>query len=102
MVSLEQFSSKIMLIRTQLELPRLPTPCSDSGMAGPLPDLSPMEHMWDQLKLQMSQCHSACDLEVAVQDLWVRLTQNNIRHLINSMSDRVAACIAAGGGPTRY
>ena len=97
MVSVEQFSSKIMLIRTQLELPRLPTPCSDSAMAGPLPDLSPIEHVWNQLKRQMPLYHYTRDLEVAVQDLWARLTQDNIRHLINSMSDHVAACIAAGG-----
>ena len=91
-----------MLIRTQQELPRLPTPCSNSAMAGPLPDLSPMEHVWDQLKCQMSLCHSARDLEVAVQDLWSHRPQDNIRRLINSMPHHVAACIAAGGGPTRY
>ncbi|GFV54867.1 transposable element Tcb2 transposase [Trichonephila clavipes] len=38
---------------------------------------------------------------VAVQDLWAHLPQDNIRCLINSMPGRVAACIAAGGGPTR-
>ncbi|GFW80599.1 transposable element Tc1 transposase [Trichonephila clavipes] len=37
------------------------------------------------------------DLELAVQDLWAHLPQDNIRCLINSMPDRVAACIAAGG-----
>ncbi|GFW05885.1 transposable element Tcb2 transposase [Trichonephila clavipes] len=66
------------------------------------PDLSPLEHVWDQLKQQMSSCHSVNDLELAVQDLWAHLPQDNIRCLINSMPDRVAACIAAGGGPTRY
>ncbi|GFV17675.1 transposable element Tc1 transposase [Trichonephila clavipes] len=66
------------------------------------PDLSPVEHVWDQLKLQMPSCHSVHDLELAVQDLWAHLPQDNIRCLINSMPDRVAACIAAGGGPTRY
>ncbi|GFY03770.1 transposable element Tc1 transposase [Trichonephila clavipes] len=40
--------------------------------------------------------------QLAVQDLWAHLPQDNIRFLINSMPDRVAACIAAGGGPTRY
>ncbi|GFV86377.1 transposable element Tcb2 transposase [Trichonephila clavipes] len=74
----------------------------DSSMAGPLPDLSPVEHVWDQLKRQMPLCHSVHDLELAVQDLWAHLPQDNIRCLINSMPDRVAACIAAGGGPTRY
>ncbi|GFV74674.1 uncharacterized protein TNCV_1178111 [Trichonephila clavipes] len=66
------------------------------------PDLSPVEHVWDQLKRQMPSCHSVHDLELAVQDLWAHLPQNYIRCLINSMPDRVAACIAAGGGPTRY
>ncbi|GFY06838.1 transposable element Tcb2 transposase [Trichonephila clavipes] len=42
------------------------------------------------------------DLQLAVQDLWAHLPQNNIRCLINSMPDRVAVCIAAGGGSMRY
>ncbi|GFY19556.1 DDE_3 domain-containing protein [Trichonephila clavipes] len=66
------------------------------------PDMSPVEHVWDKLKRQMPSCHSVQDLELSVQDLWVHLPQDNIRCLINSMPDRVAACIAAGGGPTRY
>ncbi|GFW98717.1 uncharacterized protein TNCV_2758931 [Trichonephila clavipes] len=66
------------------------------------PYLSPVEHVWDQLKRQMPSCHSVHDFELAVQDLWAHLPQDNIRCLINSMPDRVAACIAAVGGPTRY
>ncbi|GFW60861.1 DDE_3 domain-containing protein [Trichonephila clavipes] len=66
------------------------------------PDLSPVEHVWDQLKRQMPSFHSVHDLELAVQDLWAYLPQDNIKYLINSMLDRVAACIAAGCGPTRY
>ncbi|GFW55433.1 DDE_3 domain-containing protein [Trichonephila clavipes] len=66
------------------------------------PDLSPAEHVWDQLIRHMTSCHSVHDLELAVQDLWAHLPQDNIRCLINSMPDRVAACIVAGGGPTRY
>ncbi|GFT34031.1 transposable element Tcb2 transposase [Trichonephila clavipes] len=69
---------------------------------GRSPDLSPVEHVWNQLKRQMPSYHSVHDLELAVQDLWFHLPQDNIRCLINSMPDRVAACIAAGGGPTRY
>ncbi|GFV45314.1 transposable element Tc1 transposase [Trichonephila clavipes] len=64
------------------------------------PDLYPVEHAWDQLKRQMPLRHSVHDLELAVQDLCVHLPQDNVRCLINSMPDRVAACIAAGGGPT--
>ncbi|GFS63848.1 DDE_3 domain-containing protein [Trichonephila clavipes] len=66
------------------------------------PDLSPVEHVWDQLKRQMPSCHSVHGLELAVQNLSAHLPQDNIRCLINSMLDRVAACIAAGGGPTLY
>ncbi|GFV94413.1 transposable element Tcb2 transposase [Trichonephila clavipes] len=66
------------------------------------PDLSPVEHVWDQLKRQMPLSHSVHNLELAVQDLLAHRPQDNIRYLINSMPDRVAACIAAGGGPTRY
>ncbi|GFV16115.1 transposable element Tcb2 transposase [Trichonephila clavipes] len=66
------------------------------------PDLSPVDHVWNQLKRQMTSCYSVHDLELTVQDLWSHLPQDNIRCLINSMPDRVAACIAAGGGPSRY
>ncbi|GFX59283.1 transposable element Tcb2 transposase [Trichonephila clavipes] len=57
------------------------------------PDSSPLEHVWDQLKRQMPSCHSVQDLELAVQDLWTHLPQDNIRCLINSMLDRVAALL---------
>ncbi|GFT29660.1 transposable element Tcb2 transposase [Trichonephila clavipes] len=60
------------------------------------PDLSPVEHVWDQLKRQMPSCHSVHDFELVVEDLWAHLPQDNIRCLINSMPNRVAACIAAG------
>ncbi|GFW89974.1 transposable element Tcb2 transposase [Trichonephila clavipes] len=63
----------------------LPSSFSDSSMAGPLPDLSPVEHVWDQLKRRMPSCHSVHDLELAVQDLWAHLPQDNIRCLINLM-----------------
>ncbi|GFW29303.1 transposable element Tcb2 transposase [Trichonephila clavipes] len=59
------------------------------------PDLSPVEHVWDQPKRQMPSCHSVHDLLLAVQDLWAHLSQDNIRCLINSMLDRVTGCIAA-------
>ncbi|GFX99321.1 transposable element Tcb2 transposase [Trichonephila clavipes] len=72
----------------------------DLSMVACSPNLSPVEHVWDQLKRHMPSCHSVHDLELAVQDLWAHLPQDNIRCLINSMPDRVVACIAAGGGPT--
>ncbi|GFU78798.1 transposable element Tcb2 transposase [Trichonephila clavipes] len=74
----------------------------DSSMAFPLPRFVPCRARVDQLKRQMPSFYSVHDLELAVQDLWAHLPQDNIRCLINSMPDRVEACIAAGGGPTRY
>ncbi|GFV29215.1 DDE_3 domain-containing protein [Trichonephila clavipes] len=47
-------------------------------------DLSPVEHVWDQLKRQMPSCHCVHDLELAVQDLLAHRHQGNIRCLINS------------------
>ncbi|GFY21516.1 transposable element Tcb2 transposase [Trichonephila clavipes] len=91
-----------MLIRIQQELLKTSYVIFRLFHGLPPPDLSPVEHVWDQLKRQMSSCHSVHDLELADQDLWTHLPQDNIRCLINSMPDRVAACIAAGGGPTRY
>ncbi|GFU99176.1 DDE_3 domain-containing protein [Trichonephila clavipes] len=66
------------------------------------PDFSPVEHVWDQVKRQMPSFHSVHDLELSVQDLRAHLPQEHIRCLMDSMPDRVVACIAAGGGPTRY
>ncbi|GFV71270.1 transposable element Tcb2 transposase [Trichonephila clavipes] len=82
---------------------RLPTSFSET-LPWPVrsPNLSPVEHVWDQLKRQLSSCLSVHDLELVVQDLWAHLPQDNIRCLINSMPDSVVACIAARGGPTRY
>ncbi|GFT23921.1 transposable element Tcb2 transposase [Trichonephila clavipes] len=102
MVSQRQFSSKIILVRIQQELLKTSYVIFTLPWPARSPDLSPVEHVWDQLKWQMPSCHSVHDLELAVQDLWAHLPQDNIRCLINSMPDRVAACIAAGGGPTRY
>ncbi|GFU67838.1 DDE_3 domain-containing protein [Trichonephila clavipes] len=65
-------------------------------------DMSPVEHVWNQMKRQMPSCHSVHDLEFAVQNLWAHMPKDNIRCLINSMPERVATCIAARGGPMRY
>ncbi|GFW52197.1 transposable element Tcb2 transposase [Trichonephila clavipes] len=103
MVSQGPFSSKIMLVRIQQELLKTSYVIFRLFHGRPAPlDLSPVEHVWDQLKRQMPSCHAVHDLELAVQDLWAHLPQDNIRCLINSMPDRVEACIAAGSGPARY
>ncbi|GFV63589.1 DDE_3 domain-containing protein [Trichonephila clavipes] len=80
MVSQGQFSSKIMLIRIQQELLKTSYVIFRlfHGRAR-FPDLSPVEHVWDQLKRQMPSCHSVHDLQLVVQDLGTHLPQDNIR-----------------------
>ncbi|GFW49416.1 DDE_3 domain-containing protein [Trichonephila clavipes] len=50
-------------------------------MDSPLPRFVPCIARGDQLKRQMPSCHSVLDLELAVQDLWAHLSQDNIRCL---------------------
>ncbi|GFT28407.1 retrovirus-related Pol polyprotein from transposon 412 [Trichonephila clavipes] len=57
------------------------------------PDLSPVEHVGDQLKRQMPSCHSVHDLELDVQDLGAHLPQDNIRCLINFMPDLFSSIV---------
>ncbi|GFY19729.1 hypothetical protein TNCV_4649011 [Trichonephila clavipes] len=64
-------------------------------MASLLPRFVPYTARVGSPKTQMPSCHSVHDLELAVQDLWAHLPQDNMRCLINSMLDRVVACIAA-------
>ncbi|GFV15437.1 transposable element Tcb2 transposase [Trichonephila clavipes] len=71
-------------------------------MAGLLPRYVLFRARVGSAKTAVPSCHSLHDLELALQDLWAHLPQGNIRCLINSMPDRVGACIAAGGGPSRY
>ncbi|GFV65622.1 uncharacterized protein TNCV_2713501 [Trichonephila clavipes] len=100
--ALGRFSSKVMLFRIQQELLKTSSVIFRLFHGRLAPDLSPVEHMWEELKRQIPSCHSLHDLELAVQDLWAHLPPNNLRCLINSMPDHVAACIAAGGGPTGF
>ncbi|GFT29031.1 DDE_3 domain-containing protein [Trichonephila clavipes] len=71
MVSQGQFSSKIMLVAriAQDFLRHFQTLLWPARS----PYLSPVEHVWDQLKRQMPSCHSVHDLELAVQDLKAHL-----------------------------
>ncbi|GFY33422.1 transposable element Tcb2 transposase [Trichonephila clavipes] len=72
-------------------------------MANRLPRFVPCRARVGSAKTaDVPSCHSVHNLQLAVQDLWAHLPQDNIRCLINSMPDRVAVCIAAGGGPTRF
>lgn len=70
------------------------------------PDLSPIEHLWDQLGRRLSRRTPAPanrqQLITALQEEWESIPQDNIRRLVRSMRRRCQACVQANGGHTRY
>ncbi|GFV61419.1 transposable element Tcb2 transposase [Trichonephila clavipes] len=74
-----------MLVRIQQKLLKTSYVIFRLSWPARSPDLSPVEHVWDQLKRQMPSCHSVHDLELAVQDLWAHLPQDNIRKVQNGL-----------------
>ena len=64
-----------------------------------VPDLNPIEHVWDQqgcaVHQRLTPEHNLCHVRQFLQEEWDRLTQANIRTLVTNMSARVAACIDA-------
>ena len=70
------------------------------------PDLSPIEHLWDQLKSAIArrprQPKNTRQLIAAVHEEWDNIPQSRVRRLIDSMPRRCIACCASRGGHTRY
>jgi transposase len=70
------------------------------------PDLSPIEHVWDQLGRAVRQGHlqsqTRQQLEAALQAEWRNIPQVCIQRLICSMPRRCRACVAGGGEHIRY
>ncbi|GFW48323.1 uncharacterized protein TNCV_1108861 [Trichonephila clavipes] len=65
------------------------------------PDLSPIEHVWTRWEGNCSRRDTG-ELTAQMQRLWQDLPQGVISDLIESMSRRISACIAARGGFTTY
>ncbi|GBL94645.1 Transposable element Tc1 transposase [Araneus ventricosus] len=68
------------------------------------PDRSPIEHVWDIIARQL-QCHPQPALIVPVltdqvQQAWNSIPQTDIRHLYDTMHERLHACIQNSGGYT--
>ncbi|GFW58464.1 transposable element Tc3 transposase [Trichonephila clavipes] len=70
------------------------------------PDLNPIEHVWDMLGRQITALShppsSVAELKKALQEAWKRLSLQLIHHLIASMVNRCAACLAVRGDHTPY
>jgi len=74
---------------------------------GNSPDLNPIENVWANIKLRLREAPeitSEAQLKERLRNIWendpdlITIVQN----CIQSMPDRVAAVIAAGGGATKY
>ena len=70
------------------------------------PDLSPIEHCWDQLKRavyrDVNVITTLAQLEATAVREWQALPMHKIRRLIRSMTSRVRECINANGSYTHY
>jgi DDE superfamily endonuclease len=68
------------------------------------PDLNPIENLWHIVKQQVFQAKptSLSDLDQIVQKYWNDISPLMCQRLIASMPRRIAACIAAEGGSTKY
>ncbi|GFX80260.1 transposable element Tc3 transposase [Trichonephila clavipes] len=70
------------------------------------PDLNPIEHVWDMLGRQIAALTHppsfVTELKRSLQEAWNRLSPQLIHHLIASIVNRCAACLAVRGDPTPY
>ena len=71
-----------------------------------IPDLSPIEHVWDMMKRELilspESATTIAELRQRMQDAWDNLSQEDIRHLYDSLHVRIHACVAARGGYIVY
>ena len=72
----------------------------------PWPDLSPIEHLWDELDKRVhrhpQQPESMDQLRTALLEDWNNIPQARIQRLIASMRHRLTAVIQTRGGHTLY
>uniref|UniRef100_A0AAY5KPB9 Tc1-like transposase DDE domain-containing protein n=1 Tax=Esox lucius TaxID=8010 RepID=A0AAY5KPB9_ESOLU len=70
------------------------------------PDLNPIEHLWDVLDQQVRSTPAPPRNLQELKDLllmsWCQIPQDTFRGLVESMPLRIAAVMAAHGGPTAY
>lgn len=70
------------------------------------PDLSPIEHLWDQLGRRVYNRtpppQNRQEMVTALEEERANIPQDNLRRLVRSMRRRITACLAANGGHTPY
>ena len=77
-------------------------------MARVSPDLSPIEHVWDEMKRRLhklprhQQPANLIQLAQRLQTIWEEIPQEQLSRLVASMRRRCTATINANGGHTVY
>ena len=70
------------------------------------PDLNPIEHIWYEMKKSIHQQNfkptSLSDLEQYVKEAWKSIPPEYYKKLIDTMPNRIKACIEASGYITKY
>ena len=70
------------------------------------PDLSPIEHIWDMMKQQLTLspelATTIAELQQRVHDAWDNLLQYDIRHIYNCLQVRILSSSAASARYTVY
>ena len=66
------------------------------------PDLTQIEHMWDELDRVRKRRNPSAQLRNALIDEWNNIPMRTVNALVNSIQRRIRAATAARGGHTRY
>ena len=69
-----------------------------------LPDLNPIEHLWDYLKREVKKQtpRSRSDLRAKIESMWYAIPKEYYQKLIDSMPKGIEAVVRAKGGCTGY
>ncbi|GFX08827.1 transposable element Tcb1 transposase [Trichonephila clavipes] len=66
------------------------------------PDVSPIEPIWDYLGRRVGHPTSLNELEARLQQIGNEMSQDIIQNLYGLLPNRIASCIRARRGSTRY
>ena len=71
---------------------------------GNSPDANPIENVWDYFEANIADIHfpNVDELYEAIKKVWLDISGDYIKKLIDSMKRRIQAIIKARGGSTRY
>ena len=66
--------------------------------------MNPIENVWDYIEANIADIHfrNVDELYEAMKKVWLDISGDYIKKLIDSMKRRIQAIIKARGGSTRY